>query len=143
MSVMMNNHLISVAFETAYLTHFNQADLRTRPYFMHIIEIAADVTPHGVEAVVLALIHDTIEDGPESLHNIIRDRHKNEPVIAEALEAITRRTEENYLTEYIPRVKQNALARVVKIADLRRNLQDCPSPSLTRRYQLALAELEG
>lgn len=79
----------------------------------------------------LALFHDTVEDG--YLPQFICKYWKS-------LDAITRKQNEQYF-KYILRVKQNNIAKYVKIADITENLKRC-NDSLKIRYNKALKILK-
>lgn len=89
---------------------------------------------------VTALLHDLLED-TDAEENVLSPFSQD---IQEAVRCLTRGTEERYFV-YIERVKQNPLARKVKIADiqdhLRPELRQFISESLQKRYQQALAML--
>ena len=127
--------MLSDAWFLAERQHRNQRDLRGRPYMLHPLEVAADVTRHGWRVVVVALLHDFYEDGGTG------DLEDFTPEIGAAVDAITRLEGEQYM-DYITRVSRNQLATLVKIADLRRNLATCPRASLRERYEAALRRLE-
>jgi len=128
--------MLSDAWFIAERQHRNKTDLRGRPYMFHLIEVAADVTEHGPEAVIVAVLHDYYEDGGQG------DLGDFAPAIRAAVDAITRMDGETY-AEYIDRVGHNHIATVVKLADLRRNLATCPRDSLLSRYRSAINALEA
>ena len=100
----------------------------------HPVRVALRCLPHGPAAVLLALVHDGVEDGwlPRWC---LRWR---------ALDAITRRPGEPYLRSYIPRVRTHPLARVVKLADLADNMgRPHPRGRLLSRYDKATMLLLG
>ncbi len=68
----------------------------------------------------MGVLHDVCEDCGVSIADL-RARGYPERVLA-ALDALTRREGEDYLTTYIDRVKANTLARKVKLADLADNM---------------------
>ena len=72
-------------------------------------------------STTVALLHDVVEDTDYTLDKLIEDGFPDE--IVEAVDAITRRSGEDYFV-YIDRVKANALATTVKIADLEHNTDD-------------------
>lgn len=97
--------------------------------------------------MIAAVLHDAIEDGDLSLEEL-RSRGFPDEIVC-ALDALTRRPEEPYV-EYLARVRENALAVRVKLADLRDNLDESRVPNPTDRdrerwekYRRALAELAG
>lgn len=121
---------------------------RDEPYIYHPIRVSGRLADKAPELVVLALLHDTVEDGKVSL-DLIRLEFGDD--IANALDALTRRKAqgETY-PDYIRRVKTNAPARIVKIADLEENLERCeslpakdPARSLIKRYRNALDFLKN
>lgn len=127
--------LLSDALYIAERAHRNQRDLRGRPYIMHLLEVAADVTAHGPKTTVVAILHDVWEDGYQgSLEDF-------GPEVIEAVDAITRLEGEPYM-EYVERVGGNRMATVVKLADLRRNVSTCPRPTLAKRYRRAIERLQ-
>ena len=123
------------ALRIAASAHQHQTDLRGRPYLKHLLEVAAAVRAYGPDAITLALLHDTLEDAPDTNLEGIPEH------IMVALRAITRAEGEAY-EAYIERVATNPLATTIKLADLRLNLATCPKVSLARRYETAIARLE-
>ncbi|MHC1691460.1 MAG: GTP pyrophosphokinase [Sphaerochaetaceae bacterium] len=67
---------------------------------------------------VVALLHDVLEDTPLTRHSLVFHGFPDE--VVEAVVALTRRADELY-SVYLARVRDNALARRVKLADLRHN----------------------
>jgi hypothetical protein len=76
--------------------------------------------PNDIAGQIVALLHDSVEDsaGVVSLRELYREFP---PFIVEALDAISRRPGETYFT-YLERCKADPLARAVKLADLRDNM---------------------
>jgi GTP pyrophosphokinase len=68
---------------------------------------------------IVAVLHDVAEDSEYTLRKI-EDKFGEE--ISEAVEALTKTDDEEYLEDYIPRLVENPLARKVKKADLEDNL---------------------
>lgn len=82
---------------------------------------------------IVAVLHDVIEDADYTLADI-EDRFDRE--ISDAVDALTKRGGEDYLEDFIPRVKANAIARRVKIADIEDNMD------LTRLDSVSTTVLE-
>ncbi len=88
----------------------------------------------------VALLHDIVEDGYATFEELQqRFDLDNEQMVA--LDAITRRQGEKYF-DYIQRVKQNEMAKTVKLADLKDNITRCAKDlpnrwGLIRRYAKA------
>ena len=97
----------------------------------HSLKVASNF-PIYTKYFWLAVFHDTVEDG--YLPNILCRYWSG-------LNAITRKKEETYF-QYIERVKLHKTATIVKIADLKTNLQAC-TDSLRKRYLKALNILEN
>lgn len=95
---------------------------------LHPLKVALHFRP-WTHAFWLALFHDAVEDGyaPKALLRLWP-----------ALDAITRREGEVYLSAYIPRVAAHPVALAVKRADLAENMKRAPE-SLRKRYRKALA----
>lgn len=95
---------------------------------------------------MVALLHDVIEDSYCTFEEL-RERFNLDPEQMAALDAITRREGERYF-DYINRVKQNEMAKTVKLADLQHNITRCANDlpnrwGLIRRYAKAYGILVG
>jgi (p)ppGpp synthase/HD superfamily hydrolase len=114
------------------------------PYIVHLMLVARHFTDPLFQTV--ALLHDTVEDTDATLSDIERIFGSE---VAQAVDAITRRKKEFYLSEYIPRVATNPIAAAVKIADLQENIYAgthfYPGDyfHMVARYQRALAFLKA
>ena len=114
----------------------------------HSLEVADEFTHTDTEAekdrFYVAVVHDVVEDGLCTLEDI-----KNTGVsqaVVDAVDAITRREDELYF-DYIARCKQSAIARDVKLVDLKVNIKRCASDlpdmlSLLERYVKAYRKLQ-
>ena len=98
-----------------------------------------DISTYGPFEIV-ALLHDVLEDCKDETRSSIQNRYELSDKIMDALEAITRRSDETY-TDYIERVSHNTLAKRVKKMDLldniHRNPHDPNFDSLRKRYRKA------
>lgn len=118
--------------------HHEQYDKIGAPYILHPVFVADQMDTE--DETIVALLHDVVEDTPITLDDL-RDKGYSDEIIV-AIDALTRRTDETY-SAYIERLSNNKLARRVKIADLRHNLQPervamFGNTSLVKRYQKAL-----
>jgi len=104
------------ALRIAKKAHRGQVDKGGRAYIHHPRRVAALVKSD--EAKIVAVLHDVCEDTFITLSDL-RAKGFSESVV-EAIDAITKRKDEDYLT-YITRVKENELATFVKIADATHN----------------------
>lgn len=107
--------MLNKALLLSYEAHKDQVDKAGLPYFLHPIFVALNM--ETVEQKTVALLHDVVEDTDITLEDLRKEGFPDE--IIEAVDAITK-TEDDY-EKYIQRVKTNALATAVKIADLKHN----------------------
>lgn len=97
--------------------HANQLDKAGKPYVQHLKAVVENLVAPTDEMLAVAWLHDSVEDTNITLDEI---RYEFGQEITEAIEAISKRPNEDY-QHYLIRVKQNPLARAVKIADLTHN----------------------
>lgn len=143
---------LALAIEFATRVHDGLADKAGAPYILHPLRVmdAAFRAKLGDDGMIVAVLHDTMEDTPEDIeklmHSVSFSDFSNASKIA--LRAITRLTGESYF-DYIRRCKANDLARRVKLLDLAdnmaawrlRQLSPEQSTSLARRYAKATSML--
>lgn len=132
---------VFVAMTFARIMHADQM-YGYLPYLAHLIMVVRELDTNTER--VVGFLHDIVEDTAVPLMYLDAVFGRE---VTEAVEAVTRRPDERYLEEYIPRVAQNPLARKVKMADLRSNIwvADHLQPdfqSLVPRYEKALAYLK-
>lgn len=104
------------AYEIAKKAHLGQIDKAGEDYIKHPEKVASFVNSDEEKAV--AYLHDVIEDTELTLEDL-REYGFSEEVL-KAVDVITKKKGQDYQT-YINTVKENKLARVVKLADLRHN----------------------
>ena len=104
------------ALRLAYEAHAGQFDKSGVPYVFHPLHLAEQMDDE--DSIVAALLHDVVEDTAYSLADL---RAMGFPEKAlEAVALLTHDPAEPYLS-YVARVKENPVARRVKLADLRHN----------------------
>ena len=112
-----NENLIQLADKIAEIAHEGQTRWDGTPYITHPRGVANMVRSYGGEYVVVALLHDVVEDTAMTL----TDLRKSFPeFIVEAVAAITKEKGGDYW-KYLDRCKENEIARAVKIADTQYN----------------------
>ncbi|MEO3945266.1 hypothetical protein [Gorillibacterium sp. CAU 1737] len=104
--------------------HDGQKDKGNLPYLFHPLRLMLNALTE--EEQIIAVLHDTIEETDLTLEDLRKEGFSDE--IVEAIDALSRRKKERY-EDFILRIKQNSLARRVKILDLQDNL----SPLRTRK----------
>lgn len=89
---------------------------------------------------VIAWLHDVIEDTNITLSDLL---NKGIPLeIVNIIDILSRRKDENYLF-YILRVKNNSIAKKIKLADLKHNMSTSTIKNQIEKYQLAKYILES
>ncbi len=99
--------------------HKEDYDKAGYPYVMHPLHLAEQMDSEN--AVILALLHDVVEDHGErySFESLLAEGIPVE--VVEALKLLTHEDGVPYL-DYVAEIAKNPLARVIKMADLRHNL---------------------
>jgi len=120
---------ISKARKIAERVHNSQTDKKGYPYMAHVNDVAKRVQSLGDEYIIVALLHDAIEDaeehedGEKFQEEIIKEISKTfSHEIVEAINVMTKSSNDDYFADYLPRVKNNKIAKEVKIADSSHNL---------------------
>lgn len=106
------------AIEIALEAHDGQVDKAGEPYILHPLRVMIAMETE-VERIV-GVLHDVIEDTEWMLVELGEHEGFSETVL-EALDAVTRCEGEPYFC-FINRVSRNDVARRVKMADLRDNM---------------------
>ncbi len=118
--------LYKLALEVAKKAHNNQLDKGGNPYINHPIAVAKGVTT--IKQKIIALLHDVCEDS-EITFNDLMIMGFPEDIIA-SLKVITKNKDMPY-QQYLTNLKNNHDARIVKIADIKHNmdLSRIPNPT--------------
>jgi len=126
------------AMELATIAHQGQKYGQNEDYIHHPFRVASHLRdPH---LKVIAFLHDVVEDTEVTLDQIRAEFGED---VAQAIDALSRRPKESYLLAYIPRLCENAMARAVKIEDLKENIHYAKNVNkeyayLLPRYEKAL-----
>lgn len=115
--------------------HAGQADRGGMPYIGHPARVASMVEGDALKAV--AWLHDVVEDTALTVDDLLS--RGVSPEVAGAVAAMTRTRGEPY-GDYIERVRRNPLARQVKIADLRHNMDASRLPEVGERDRRRIAK---
>jgi (p)ppGpp synthase/HD superfamily hydrolase len=131
--------LITVARNFAQMAHRGQfrRDGET-PYFNHVDGVARTVKPQTPENIATAYLHDVIEDTMYSSKDL--DDQGLPKEVVEAVMLLTKFDHEDY-DVYLKRIKDNPIAKAVKIADINYNLNDTPTEKQKVKYKKALEYL--
>ena len=125
------------AIALAARAHEGQVDKAGQPYILHPLRVMASVTtPHERMAAVL---HDIVEDTPVTPEMLLAEGFQVEVVTA--VIALTKKPGESRL-EAAARASRDPIARVVKLADVRDNLDPRRIAQPTPRDRERLLEYE-
>ena len=108
----LTNKAIKIAFEA----HAGQLDRSGLPYVLHPLHVAEQMKDE--DTCVVALLHDGIEDTDMTLEDL-RTYGFTEAQL-EGVRLMTRLEDEDYF-DYVRNLKDNPIARAVKIEDLKHN----------------------
>lgn len=145
---MIYTTLTNKALRLAYAAHQGQTDESGLPYIFHPYHLAEQMTDEVT--VCTALLHDVVEDTSVTFAELEREFPRE---VTDALRLLTHDPETDYY-DYVRAIRENPVAKVVKLADLAHNsdmsrFTGCESVSeaqLTRwreKYAKARAILEG
>ncbi len=142
---MIYTDLTRAAMKLMFEKHRDQTDKSGIPYVFHPWHVAESMDDEVSTAV--ALLHDIVEDTDVTLDDLRRMGFPEE--VTEALALMTHDDGEDYFS-YVERLSQNAIARKVKLADLKHNSDPSRLSVLTDRdkkrlekYQKAIGILKG
>lgn len=112
---MIYTELTNKAMRIAYEAHNGQYDINGVPYIFHPYHVAERMTDEIT--VCVALLHDVVEDTGVTFEEL--EKEFPEEVIT-ALRLLTHEKGTDYV-EYIMKIKDNPVARAVKLADIEHN----------------------
>ena len=142
---MLYTPLTKLAMKIAFEAHKEQRDKSGMPYIYHPMHLAEQMVDEATACV--ALLHDVVEDTDITFEALAREGFTAE--IIEALKLLTHDVTVPYM-EYVTAVKQNRIAKAVKLADLEHNsdlsrLDTVDEKAVQRvaKYKTAIALLEA
>ena len=141
---MLYTDMTKRAMKLCYEAHKDQVDKSGIPYVFHPIHLAEQMSDE--DTTVVALLHDVVEDTEYTLVDLIQRGFS--PKVIDALKLMTHNDSVPYL-DYVENLKQNPIARTVKLADLRHNsdltrLKEVDEKALERvqKYKKAIQILD-
>ena len=132
---MIYTDLTRKAMIIAYRAHHGQIDHSGVPYIFHPLHLAEQMDDEATTCA--ALLHDVVEDTSVTLEELAV-HFPSEVVDAVAL--LTHSSDVPYL-DYVQKIKDNPIARAVKLADLHHNCDPTRLPNgamdegVIRRYE--------
>ena len=113
---MIYTELTKKAMKLCFAAHKDQVDKSGLPYVFHPFHLAEQMTDELT--TVAALLHDVVEETSYTFADL---KEMGFPAaVLDALALLTHDDGTPYL-EYVARLKDNPIARAVKLADLRHN----------------------
>lgn len=113
---MIYTDMTKKAMKIAYKAHAGQTDKSGIPYVFHPLHVAEQMKDEP--STTAALLHDVPEDTGITLLDL--EKAGFPKAVLEAVALLTRGSEVPYL-DYIRKLKENSVARAVKLADLIHN----------------------
>lgn len=105
----------AIAF--AALAHEGQRDKADAPYILHPLRMMLSLADPLQR--MAAVLHDVIEDCGVTAEHLLAEGVP--PPVVEAVQALTRHDDESY-EDFVRRAARHPVARAVKLADLRDNM---------------------
>ncbi len=121
------------AMALAYEAHHGQTDKSGVPYIFHPARVAACFTNEAV--VCVAWLHDVLEDSDFTIDDLRLAGFG--AVICDALLLLTHDKQVPYM-DYIAAIERNPIAKAVKMADLRDNMDINRLPAVDGNTQTRL-----
>ncbi len=132
------------ALKLCFEAHKEQTDKSGLPYVFHPFHLAEQMTDE--ETVTAALLHDVVEDTTYTFDDLLQMGFPTK--VVDALRLLTHGKDVPYM-DYVQALKDDPIARAVKLADLRHNsdlsrLDNPDEKALARaeKYKAAMALLE-
>ena len=104
------------AMKLCFKAHKDQVDKSGMPYVFHPFHVAEQMTDEVT--TIVALLHDVVEDTNNTLDDIAAMGFGQD--VVDALALMTHDKNVPYL-DYVAKIKDNPIARTVKLADLAHN----------------------
>jgi len=141
---MIYSNMVRKAFIICFNAHKKDFDKAGYPYVFHPFFLANQMDDE--DSIIVALLHDDIEDhGDKYDFNFLIQEGIGDNC-CKAIDLLTHQKDVPYM-DYIKKIKENPIARKVKIADLKHNSDiqrlDGQSHPKHKLYQEALEYLES
>ncbi len=113
---MLYTELTTKAMKLAYKAHHGQFDRGGVPYVFHPFHLAEQMDTEA--EICVALLHDVVEDTDYTIEQIRAEGFPEE--VCNSVRLLTHDDDTEYM-DYVKKLKQDKLARKVKLADLEHN----------------------
>ena len=105
-----------MAMRLCFQAHKNQTDKSGIPYVFHPIHLAEQMEDE--DTTVVALLHDVVEDTDYTIDDLAAMGFHER--VLDAIRLMTHDDDVPYM-DYVAKIKENAIAKAVKLADLAHN----------------------
>lgn len=133
---MNENQVFETALEIAVGAHKGATDQSGMPYILHPIAVAAKLD--SLKLKTIAILHDVIEDTDIDADYLLGKGIPKD--VVDVVVLLSKPEDESY-ESYLRRVKENPLAKAVKLADLAHNTDPSRASGLNdarrEKYELA------
>ena len=138
--------LLALSIKIAVNAHDGQFDKAGKPYILHPLRVMNAC--NSIECKILGILHDTVEDTDITLDQLDHDYYLPRNILY-SLSLLTHDEDISY-EDYILKIKDDDLAREVKVMDIRDNsdifrLHEVEEKhiKLIRRYHWAMKQLRN
>jgi GTP diphosphokinase / guanosine-3',5'-bis(diphosphate) 3'-diphosphatase len=111
--------MLGRAIEIAVSAHTGQTDKGGRPYILHPMWVMNQVRHLGDDFMIVAVLHDVVEDTDWKLASLIKEGFNDKIITALAL--LTHDHLNTSYDDYIKRISLDTIAKIVKLKDLEHN----------------------
>lgn len=134
-----------LALKLCFEAHKNQTDKSGMPYVFHPFHLAEQMVTE--DTTVVALLHDVVEDSDYTIEDLTAMGFSK--TVTDAIRLMTHDDAVDYM-DYVRAIKENPVAKAVKIADLKHNsdttrldVVDEKAKKRVEKYAKAMALLEA
>ena len=134
-----------LALKLCFEAHKNQTDKSAMPYVFHPFHLAEQMVTE--DTTVVALLHDVVEDTDYTIEDLTTMGFSK--TVTDAIRLMTHDKTVDYM-DYVRAIKENPVARAVKLADLKHNsdttrldIVDEKAKKRVEKYAKAIALLEA
>lgn len=123
LAIDLSHALVAKAFAIAVKSHQGTDRINGEPYINHPLRVAKRLQDNGFneEVVIVAILHDAVEDSELSLGDLKRFGY-NERIVS-GVDSVTKRAGEDYPAA-VSRASQHPIGRLVKLSDNLDNSSD-------------------
>ncbi len=111
--------LLAKAIRIASVAFEGRLDKGGNPYILHCLHVMNEVKYLGEEAMIVAVLHDLLEDCPEWNAKKLLDEGFEWACVGRVV-SLTKEKDQDYM-EYIKNLASDKITKTIKKADLRHN----------------------